>query len=74
MQVLGFPRLQTLVVLTLELLALGWPARRQPLLGGGLGLAAQAFFLWPYLPFTPKDVPDAHPDATERLRRLVINC
>ncbi|WP_051718330.1 endonuclease/exonuclease/phosphatase family protein [Hymenobacter sp. IS2118] len=75
-QVLGFPRLQTLIVLALGLmglLMLSWPARRWLLVAGGLGLAVQAFFLWPYLPFSPKAVPDAHPNATGRLRILVIN-
>jgi endonuclease/exonuclease/phosphatase (EEP) superfamily protein YafD len=79
-QVLGFPRLQTLAVLAvalLGLLALGWPAHRRAwrglLLGGGLGLLVQCFFLWPFLPFAPKAVPDAAPNAPFRLRILVIN-
>lgn len=83
-QVLGFPRLQTLGVLTaslLGLLALGWPAHRQAwrrlLLGGGVGLLIQGSFLWPYLPFAPQAVPTASPaqvrDSTGRLRIMVIN-
>lgn len=79
-QVVGFPRLQTLAVLTLGLLGLallGWPAHRRVrlglLLGGGLGLLVQASFLWPYLPFAPKTVPDAAASASGRLRILVIN-
>jgi endonuclease/exonuclease/phosphatase (EEP) superfamily protein YafD len=79
-QVLGFPRLQTLVVLAVGLLgwlALSWPAHRQVrrglLAGLGVGMCAQAFFLWPYLPFAPKAVPDAQPGAAGRLRILVIN-
>ncbi|GAA3968923.1 endonuclease/exonuclease/phosphatase family protein [Hymenobacter antarcticus] len=79
-QVLGFPRLQLLVVLTVVLLgwvALGWPAHRRVrqglLLSLGAGICVQAFFLWPYLPFAPKDVPDAPAGATTRLSILVIN-
>ena len=79
-QVVGFPRLQTLAVLTLGLLGLvllGWPAHRRVwlglLLGGGLGVLVQASFLWPYLPFAPKTVPDAAANASRRLRILVIN-
>ncbi|OGX90385.1 endonuclease/exonuclease/phosphatase family protein [Hymenobacter coccineus] len=79
-QAAGFPRLQVLVVLGLGLLcwlALGWPTHRRLrqglLLGLGLGMGAQAFFLWPYLPFMPKAVPAAGPGATTRLRILVIN-
>lgn len=79
-QVLGFPRLQLLVGLALGLLgwlALGWPAHRRArqllLLGCAAGLVVQASFLWPYLPFAPKAVPDAGPSAAGRLRILVIN-
>ncbi len=79
-QALGFPRLQTLVVLTVLLLgwlALGWPAhrrvRRGLLLGLGAGMGVQAFFLWPYLPFAPKDVPGAPATATARISILVMN-
>ncbi len=79
-QALGFPRLQMLVVLALGLLGwliLSWPAHRQVrrglLFGLGLGMCVQAFFLWPYLPFAPKDVLDARPGAAGRLRILFIN-
>nr|WP_162549673.1 endonuclease/exonuclease/phosphatase family protein [Hymenobacter nivis] len=78
-QVLVFPRLQVLVVLVvlalglLGWLGLGWPARRGLLAGPGIGLGVQAFFLWPYLPFAPRAVPDAYPGATARLRILVTN-
>jgi endonuclease/exonuclease/phosphatase (EEP) superfamily protein YafD len=79
-QVLGFLRLQLLVMMTVLLLGwlvLRWPAHRRVrqglLLGLGAGLCVQAFFLWPYLPFAPKVVPDAPADATARLRILVIN-
>lgn len=51
-QVLGFARLQLLLVLALALaglLALGWPAhrrvRRALLAGWGVGLLTQAYFL-----------------------------
>ncbi|MGY3091269.1 endonuclease/exonuclease/phosphatase (EEP) superfamily protein YafD [Hymenobacter sp. UYAg731] len=79
-QMLGFPRLQLLGVLAATLLgwlALAWPAQRRVrqglLLGLGAGVCVQAFFLWPYLPFAPKAVPDAAAGATSRLRILVIN-
>jgi len=83
-QAAGFPRLQTLAVLALVLLGLlllRWPAHRRVwvalLASSALALGAQASFLWPYLPFAPKAVPDAtlaqaH-DSTNRLRILVIN-
>ena len=79
-QLLGFPRLQTLAVLGaagLGLLAVGWPAhrrvRRGLLLAGAVGAAAQAAFLWPYLPLAPKAVPDATRQPATHLRILVIN-
>ena len=79
-QVLGFARLQALGVLALlglGWLLVGWPAHRRVrlglLLGCGAALVVQAFFLWPYLPFAPKAVPEAGPGATTRLRILVIN-
>jgi endonuclease/exonuclease/phosphatase (EEP) superfamily protein YafD len=79
-QALGFPRLQTLGVLALCLLAwlaLNWPAHQRVRLGLLLAsagvLVVQAFFLVPYLPFVPKAVPDAHANSTGRLRILVIN-
>ena len=79
-QALGFPRLQTLVVLAgclLAWLALGWPAHRRVRLGLLLAcagaLVVQAFLLVPYLPFAPKAVPDAQASSTGRLRILVIN-
>ena len=79
-QVLGFPRLQTLglmAVLLLGWLVLGWPAhrrvRRALLIGLGIGMCVQAFFLWPYLPFAPKAVPDVAAGTTTRLRIVVIN-
>lgn len=81
-QATGFPRLQTLVVLTGCLVAWGllsWPAhqrvRRGLLLACGLGLVVQAWFLWPYLPVAPQAVPTAAAAARPagRLRILVIN-
>ena len=79
-QVLGFPRLQMLVALAgvlLGWLALRWPAHRRVrhglLIGLGAGICVQVLFLWPYLPFAPKDVPTARAGATTRLRILVIN-
>lgn len=72
-QVQVFPRLQVLALELLGWLALGWPARRGLLAGLGIGLGVQAFFLWPYLPFAPRAVPDAYPGATARLHILVIN-
>lgn len=83
-QVLGFPRLQTLGVLAiglLGLLALGWPAHRRAwrllLLGCVVGLLMQGSFLWPYLPFAPPSVPTASPaqarDSVSHLQILVIN-
>ncbi len=79
-QAMGFPRLQTLAVLGLLLLAwlaLHWPAHRRVRLGLLLGLGAamvvQASFLWPYLPFAPKAVPDARPGAAAHLRIMVVN-
>ena len=82
-QMLGFPRLQTLAVLAvgvLGLLALGWPAHRRVwgalLLAGGAGMLVQAWFLWPYLPLALKAVPDTAASPTRpitRLRVLVIN-
>ena len=81
-QVLGFPRLQTLGVLAGCLVGwglLGWPAHRRVrqalLLGSGVGLVVQAWFLWPYLPLAPKAVPDAAATLkpASRLRILVVN-
>ena len=84
LQVLGFPRLQTLAVLAgclLGWLVLPWPAhprlRAGLLLGSGLGLLGQAWFLWPYLPLAPQAVPTAcgaqARDSTARLRIMVVN-
>ncbi len=79
-QMLGFPRFQTLVVLTALLLgwlALRWPAhwrvRQGLLIGLGAGIGVQVFFLWPYLPFAPKEVPNAPAGASTRIRILIIN-
>lgn len=83
-QVLGFPRLQTLVMLALGLLGwllLRWPAHPQLRWGlvgtSTLALVAQASFLWPYLPIVSQVVPTASAvqalDSTNRLRMLVIN-
>jgi len=83
-QVLGFPRLQLLLVLgagLLSWLVLGWPTHRRVrtllLLGCGLGMVAQAWFLWPYLPIAPRAVPTASlaqaSDSASHLRILVIN-
>ncbi len=81
-QVLGFPRLQTFGALAGCLVGwwlLGWPAhwrvQQVLLLGSGLGLVVQAWFLWPYLPLAPKAVPDVEADLgpTSRLRILVVN-
>jgi endonuclease/exonuclease/phosphatase (EEP) superfamily protein YafD len=83
-QALGFPRLQVFGVLALVvagLLALGWPQHprllRLGLVAGAVAMAAQASYLWPYLPFTPKAVADATlaqaQDSTSRVRVLVIN-
>jgi len=66
---MGFPRLQTLVVLAGCLAAWGL------LLVCSLGLAVQAWFLWLYLPVAPQAVPTAvtAPRPADRLRILVIN-
>jgi endonuclease/exonuclease/phosphatase (EEP) superfamily protein YafD len=83
-QLLGFPRLQTLGVLAgglVGMLALGWPAHRRAwavlLLSSGSSLLIQCCFLWPYLPVAPQAVPTASAtqarDSTNRLRVLVIN-
>ncbi|MGI4863338.1 MAG: endonuclease/exonuclease/phosphatase family protein [Janthinobacterium lividum] len=83
-QMLGFPRLQTLAVLALGLLGwllLRWPAHPRvwwgAVLASALALVVQASFLLPYLSLAPKAVPDASPaqvrDSTNRLRILVIN-
>lgn len=83
-QVLGFPRLQVLALLVvglLGLLAVGWPAHRRArgalLVGSGVGILVQAWFLWPYLPVAPRAVPTASPaivrNPASHLRILVIN-
>jgi len=80
-QVVGFPRLQTLGVLAGCLVGWGllhWPAHRRVrqglLLGSAVGLVVQAWFLWPYLPLAPKAVPDAEAaKPASHLRILVIN-
>lgn len=79
-QAAGFPRFQLLLVLVLvlaALLALGAGGHRRAwtllVLGVTAGLAAQAYYLWPYTPLAAKTVPDAGPAAASRLRLLVIN-
>ena len=83
-QMLGFPRLQTLAVLALGLLGLllvRWPTHRRAwrllVVATALALVGQASFLWPYLPIAPQAVPAASAaqarDSTNHLRILVIN-
>lgn len=76
---LGFPRLQTMAALATRALSpglLGWPAHQRAwvelLLGADLGPAAQASFLWSYLPFVFQAVPAAPAGAAGSCLRIVV--
>lgn len=84
LKVLKFPRLQLLIVHTLVvvgLLVLGGKQHRAAhwllVLGTGVGVALQAYFILPYTVLGEKVVPDARPTemsgSTSRLRLLIVN-